>query len=121
MKTVTAIIVIIGVLIGGYFLFTAQPMERIAQNGDIVDVHYTGTLVDGTVFDSSITRGRPFSFTLGAGEVIKGWDEGILGMKVGEKKTLTIPPELAYGEAGAGNIIPPNATLIFEVELVAIH
>ena len=101
MKTVTALIVIVAVIIGGYFLLNQtdstepkkSPMEaQTAQNGDTVEVHYTGKLVDGTVFDSSIPRGTPIEFTLGAGQVIAGWDQGILGMTVGEKKTLTIPP-----------------------------
>ena len=91
-----------------------------AQAGKTVRVHYTGKLTNGKVFDSSIPRGQPIEFRLGAGQVIKGWDEGIALMKVGGKATLTIPPELGYGARGAGGVIPPNATLIFEVELVSI-
>ena len=91
-----------------------------AKNGDTIVVHYIGTLENGTKFDSSLDRGRPFSFVLGAGQVIAGWEQGILGMRVGEKRKLTIAPELAYGEAGAGNAIPPNATLIFEINLLEI-
>lgn len=86
----------------------------------IVDVHYTGKLEDGTVFDSSKDRGAPVQFTLGAGQVIPGWEQGIQGMKQGSRRVLKIPPELAYGKKGAGNAIPPNATLIFDVELVAV-
>lgn len=92
-----------------------------AKTGYAVSVNYLGTLENGTKFDSSYDRGQPFQFMLGAGEVIKGWDIGVAGMKVGGKRKLIIPPALGYGERGAGSMIPPNATLIFEVELLAVQ
>ena len=87
----------------------------VAEAGQRVTVHYEGRLSDDTVFDSSRPRGRPFSFTIGAGQVIKGWEQGVAGMKIGELRSLTIPADLAYGEAGAGDVIPPNATLVFDI------
>ena len=91
-----------------------------AKDGDTVSVHYTGWLEDNTKFDSSKDRNQAFSFKLGAGMVIKGWDEGVAGMKIGGTRKLTIPSELGYGARGAGGVIPPNASLIFEVELLGI-
>lgn len=93
----------------------------VAKKNQKVYVHYTGVLENGTKFDSSLDRGVPIDFVLGTGAVIKGWDEGIEGMKVGEKRKLIIPPDLAYGDAGAGGVIPPGATLIFDVELVKVE
>ena len=91
-----------------------------AAAGKMVDVHYTGWLTTGQKFDSSKDRGEPFRFKLGAGQVIKGWDQGIAGMRVGGTRRLTIPPALAYGEHGCGGVIPPQATLVFEVELLEV-
>jgi FKBP-type peptidyl-prolyl cis-trans isomerase FkpA len=91
-----------------------------AEAGQTVTVHYTGWLENGTKFDSSVDRGQPFSFPLGTGRVIKGWDEGVKGMKVGGKRKLTIPAKLGYGAQGAGGVIPPHATLIFDVELLGL-
>ena len=99
-------------------LVTGQGDEAVA--GKRVTVHYTGWLTNGSKFDSSKDRNEPFVFPLGAGHVIKGWDQGVAGMKVGGKRKLTIPPELGYGARGAGGVIPPSATLVFEVELLAV-
>lgn len=92
-----------------------------AKAGQNIAAHYVGTLVDGTKFDSSVDRGEPFVFTLGVGQVIQGWDLGIQGMKEGGVRKLVIAPELGYGSRGAGNLIPPNSTLVFEVQLVAVE
>ena len=100
-------------------LVVGQGAEATA--GKTVSVHYTGTLTNGKKFDSSLDRGQPFKFPLGAGRVIKGWDQGVAGMKVGGKRKLTIPPELAYGnQAVGGDLIPANSTLVFEVELLGV-
>ena len=141
-------IVIIGlILVGGFYVFLVNidnnflkgdmtesiknnmlEIETIVEGsgteakvGDNLTVHYTGMLEDGTKFDSSVDRGTPFNFVLGMGQVIEGWEKGMEGMKVGEKRKLTIQPEYAYGERGIPGVIPPNATLIFEVELLEIN
>jgi FKBP-type peptidyl-prolyl cis-trans isomerase len=93
----------------------------VAKEGSKVKVHYTGWLTTGKKFDSSVDAHQPFDFTIGAGEVIKGWDEGVAGMKIGGKRQLRIPPELGYGAAGSPPVIPPNATLIFDVQLLAVQ
>ncbi len=107
---------------------TVKGKGPAAKRGNIVVVHYTGWLYDPTApgnkgqkFDSSVDRGEPFSFMLGAGRVIRGWDEGLVGMTVGSKRTLVIPPTMGYGSQGAGNVIPPNATLVFDVDLLELR
>ena len=130
-KKIILIFAIIILLIAAGVVFISLNKEnnmsetaQAAKTGDMVSMNYTGRLEDGTVFDSNIdpkfNHPEPFVFTLGAGQVISGWDKGIVGMKVGEKKTLTLPSEDAYGAGGVPGVIPPNATLIFEVELVEI-
>lgn len=100
---------------------TVEGNGETAEAGQMVTVHYTGMLTDGTKFDSSKDRNDPFKFKLGAGNVIRGWDEGVAGMKIGGSRKLTIPANLGYGAQGAGGVIPPNATLVFEIELLGIN
>jgi FKBP-type peptidyl-prolyl cis-trans isomerase len=106
---------------GLQYVILQQGSGQVAEAGHMVTVHYTGWLTNGTKFDSSVDRGQPFQFGLGQGQVIKGWDEGVAGMKVGEKRKLIIPSNLGYGERGAGNVIPPNSTLVFDVELLGVQ
>ena len=146
-KTLITILVIIVILVGaGFYVFnkpvkinnqnqnmqdTTQPEVKIeiltegvgegAKAGNKVTVDYTGTLTDGTKFDSSIDRGQPFTLTLGQNSVIQGWELGLVGMKVGEKRKLTIPPELGYGSQAVGTAIPANSTLIFEIDMISIN
>lgn len=123
MKKICIVIAGIGILGGGIWYASSRHPVSVpqAEKGDVLLVHYEGKLQDGTVFDSSYERGTPFQFQLGAGDVIPGWDQGVLGMRVREKKELVIPPELAYGEQGVPGVIPPNATLTFQVELLEIQ
>ncbi len=145
-KIIILLVIVLAVVLGGFYLYRSSlessapgiyennNMQEVkievikegegeeVKNGDLVTVNYIGTLLDGTKFDSSIDRNEPFAFKLGEGRVIQGWEIGINGMKIGEKRRLTIPPVLAYGELGTpGGPIPPNATLIFEVELLKIN
>jgi peptidylprolyl isomerase len=106
--------------LGVHFEVLKHGTGAAVKQGNVVTVHYTGWLEDGTKFDNSVDRNEPFSFRVGGGEVIPGWDEALLTMKVGGKSKFTIPPELGYGRRGAGGIIPPNATLIFEIELLSV-
>lgn len=100
------------------YQFKPESCDKSAKNGDLLTMHYTGKLEDGTKFDSSLDRNEPFKFQIGVGQVIKGWEEGVLGMCVGEKRQLIVPPELGYGDQGAGDLIPGGATLYFDIELL---
>ena len=137
-KKIIFVVIVTLLIIGGvYFLtkgtstnFNIQGMKveiltqgagEGAKVGDNIVVNYVGTLTDGSKFDSSVDRNQPFSYTLGQNQVIKGWELGLLEMKVGEKRKLTIPPELGYGAGGAGSVIPPNTTLIFEIDMLSIN
>jgi len=129
MKACLAVLVMVGAVLadpevkdsGLKVEYVSKPdtCDRIARNGDMLSMHYTGTLEDGKKFDSSYDRSEPFKFQIGVGQVIKGWEEGVLGMCVGEKRRLIVPPALGYGDQGAGDIIPGGATLFFDVELIS--
>merc|ERR1712202_97209 len=129
MKACLALLVMVGAVLadpevkdsGLKVEYVSKPdtCDRIARNGDMLSMHYTGTLEDGKKFDSSYDRSEPFKFQIGVGQVIKGWEEGVLGMCVGEKRRLIVPPALGYGDQGAGDIIPGGATLFFDVELIS--
>jgi len=114
------VVLVVAIAVVVYFAVRNEGSGKVAEAGDVLSVYYTLWLEDGTQIESNV-GGDPFRFTLGAGDVIKGWDQGLVGMKVGETRTLTIPPDLAYGEAGSPPKIPPNATLTFEVELLAVE
>ena len=129
MKACLAVLVLVGAVLsdpevkdsGLKVEYVSKPdtCDRVARNGDMLSMHYTGTLEDGKKFDSSYDRSEPFKFQIGVGQVIKGWEEGVLGMCVGEKRRLIVPPTLGYGDQGAGDIIPGGATLFFDVELIS--
>ena len=107
--------------LGIEYISKPDTCDRLARNGDLLEMHYTGTLEDGKKFDSSYDRSEPFKFQIGVGQVIKGWEQGVVGMCVGEKRRLIVPPTLGYGDQGAGDIIPGGATLHFDVELMGVE
>jgi len=132
MKSFVCFIAIVGAVVLGEpevkpsglkveYLSKPENCDKVARNGNMLTMHYTGTLEDGKKFDSSLDRNEPFKFQIGVGQVIKGWEEGVLGMCVGEKRQLIVPAELGYGEQGAGDIIPGGATLLFDIELLDVE